>query len=188
MAEISACTELATGVSRKLTNKGESDEHGESQIAISRDGARIAYSWAALDGAVELRVADIDGRRPRVLLRQSDVVFPGPMQWSSSGAEVLLVLEMRDGRIQLAFINEDTGNLRTIRELSAWPSTVSLSPDDRFIAYDEPKPNVPGQRVVIVDASSGVETGRIEHAGSDEYPLWTPERAVDVCERSSCFD
>ena len=167
--------ELATGVSQKLTNKGESDEHGESQIAISRDGARIAYSWAALDGAIELRVADIDGRQPRVLLRQSDVVFPAPMQWSSSGAEVLLALEMRDGRIQLAFINEDTGNLRTIRELSAWPSTVSLSPDDRFIAYDEPKPNVPGQRVVIVDASSGVETGRIEHAGSDEYPLWTPD-------------
>jgi serine/threonine-protein kinase len=167
--------DLSTGESRKLTNKGESDEHGESQIAISRAGDRIAYSWAALDGATELRVADIDGRRPRVLLRQPDVVFPGPVQWSGSGADVLLVLEMRDGRIQLAFINEDAGTLRVVRELSALPATVSLSPDDRYIAYDEPKANDPGQRVMIVDASSGVETGRIEHSGSDEYPLWTPD-------------
>ena len=77
----------ATGQTRRVTTEGVLDR--QSQFAeftvISPDNRLVVYQWQALDGKSELRLIEIDGKRPRVLIRSDALEEPIPIQWSRDG-------------------------------------------------------------------------------------------------------
>ena len=76
-----ALHDVTTGQNRRLTNKkGWSDDAFAFGSAISRDGRHIAYGWELISPAVsaadhfaEVRMIDIDGGQPRVLVASRDL-------------------------------------------------------------------------------------------------------------------
>jgi Tol biopolymer transport system component len=166
-----ALYELASGQSRRLTSKGDSTERAEASMAFSRDGAFLAYTWVALDGAAELRVIGTDGRKPRVLLRHSDIAFPAPLHWSSDGSRILCRLESGGGGAVLAMLDLDTGATSRIADVAAIAS-VAMSPDDQFVAFDEVDEATGRTSISMVRTRDGARVSRIEHPGHNMHPVW----------------
>ncbi|MEN3339107.1 MAG: eukaryotic-like serine/threonine-protein kinase [Acidobacteriota bacterium] len=170
-----ALFDLESGETRRLTNKGDSAESAESQMAISPDSRWLAYTWAALDGAFELRVIQTDGKSPRVLLRRNDVDFPMPVAWSGDGSHLLVVLEMKRKDIEIALVSLDSGRVDVIRSLRApVPRQVSLSPDGAFVVYDHPATAESADRdIFIARVSDGHEERLVTHPANDLFPFWS---------------
>jgi Tol biopolymer transport system component len=169
--------DLATGHTRRLTNKGPSTENAESQIAISRDGHWLAYTWHTLDDANEIRVVGEDGAWPRVLLRRSDVAFPNPLQWSTDGGELLTLLELKSGDQQLAIISVSTGEVKPLRTFGGGRVDAALSPDGRFVAFERVggEPTDRDIHVVAVEHPEQERPPIVRHPANDAFPLWTSD-------------
>jgi serine/threonine protein kinase/Tol biopolymer transport system component len=174
-----AVVELATGVVHRLTTEGVLDTG--SQFAefsvISRDNQFVAYSWSALDGKYELRLVDIEGKRPRVLVRSDALDYPIPLQWSHDGRSILASLERPDHTFHLALVSAEDGTVRTMKDLGATrPLYASLSPDGEFVVYDAFKTASAKSRDVFIIRSDGSEERPlIEHPANDLSPVWTPD-------------
>ena len=165
------------GQSRCLTNKGQSEESAESQIAVSPDGKLLAYTWRTLDGTNELRLVGEDGKWPRVLLRNPDVEFPNPLQWSSDATQILTMLELAGGVNQLALVSPSTGALKPLKTFPSGQYHPVLSPDGRFIAFDQPQQNGSGRDIFIMSVEDASLPARalVKHPSNDLFPLWTPD-------------
>lgn len=172
-----ALVELATQQLRSLTTRRDVNEFAAPRPAMSHDGRLMAYTWATVDGQRELRVIDAGGGEPRTVLRRDDVEFPGVVAWTRDDGQLLAALEMKDGTTQLVLIEAATGAVHLIRRGSL-PQSASLSPDDRFVAFDEPLGEDGRAHVRIVRVADGLETARIEHPGHDTLPVWTQEGEI----------
>ena len=189
-----AVVELATGVVHRVTNDGVIDTG--SQFAefsvISRDNQFVAYSWSALDGKYELRLIDIEGKRPRVLVRSDALDYPIPLQWSHDGRSILTSLERPDHTFHLALVSAENGTVRTIKELGGTrPLYASLSPDGEFVVYDAPKDASANARDVFIIRSDGSEERPlVEHPANDLNPVWTPDgqHVLFTSDRSGAMD
>src|SRR5690348_16859708 len=82
-----ALHDLATGEDRRLTHKGTWADNVEfaEESTISRDGKQVAYAWFNKDYLYELRVSDLNGGAPQVLLSNPDVMWVAPYDWSPDG-------------------------------------------------------------------------------------------------------
>ena len=168
----------AAGQNRCLTNKGQSEEQAESQIAISPDGKRIAYSWHTLDGAIEIRVVGEDGAWPRLLFRRPDVAYPNPLQWSADGTQILTLLELSRGGSQLVFLSAASGTITPLRTFAGGQPHPALSPDDTTIAFQQVQQDDPRARdIFAMDARDPDAPSRpiVEHPADDLFPLWTSD-------------
>jgi serine/threonine protein kinase/Tol biopolymer transport system component len=197
-----AVLELATGRIRRLTNEavrgtgggaigGQYGQYAESS-AMSADSQFVAYAWYALDGKYELRVVDIDGRRPRVLLRSEAIDYLVPLQWSRDGKFILSTLTRPDLSVQLALVSSDDGVVRPIKELGGVsPHYASLSPDGQFVVYDAPQQRSAAARDVFIVRSDGTDDRHlIDHPANDRIPVWTPDgrRVLFASDRSGTTD
>ena len=170
--------EFATGQNRQLTNKGQSEERAESQIAISPDGKRIAYSWHTLDGTNEIRLVGEDGAWPRLLFRRPDIPFPNPLQWSADGTQILTLLERDRGGSQLVFLSAADGSITPLRTFTTTQPHPALSPDDTTIAFQQVQRDDPRARdILAIDARNPGLPPRpiIEHPADDLFPFWAAD-------------
>lgn len=189
-----AVVELATGQLHRVTHDAVLDDNA-SQYAefsvISPDDRSVAYRWHALDGKYELRASDIDGKRPRVLLRSEAIDFPWPFEWSRDGKWILATLTRADRSVQLALVSVDQSMVRPIKELDAWPRHASISPDGAFIVYDAPQETTGAARDIFIVRADGSEERRlIEHPANDANPAWTSDgrRMLFTSDRSGSTD
>jgi len=189
-----AIVDLATGQARRVTTEGVLDKQSQYAefIAISPDNQSVAYQWTALDGKSELRVAEIDGKRPRVLIRSDALEYSVPIQWSRDGKSILVSLQRPDRTWQLALVSAEDGAVRPLKEMgAARPIHASISPDGEFVVYDAPQTDSSSARDVFIVRTDGSDDRRlVEHSANDADPVWTPDgsRVLFASDRSGSMD
>ena len=169
--------EISTGQSRPVTTDADGTMHGENPV-VSPDGNRVAYSWydwSQQPGAVELRVANIDGSGIRRVYQRRDVLL-GVAAWTSDGRQILTCLQ-GDDDAELALISVDDGSARSLDGFGShpWPNGIAISPDDRVVLYDAPSRDDPMQRdIFLLPTDGGPEQPLVTGPTNDVWPLWVP--------------
>ena len=170
-----ALFDVASGTSRTLTHAAGSGEEA-GMAAPSHDGTLIAYSWHALDGALELRTIHADGTRPRVLLRPQHATEISPLDWTPDGSGVLTSIETSDGKYQLALIDpRGLAALRVVKDLgTSRPLLASVSPDGMRVTYDAWTGGPSGSRDVFSIRIDGREESPVAATEATEaFPVWS---------------
>lgn len=186
--------DLSTSQVRRVTSDAvlEKDSQYAEFTAISPDNRFVAYAWYALDGKWELRVVDVEGRRPRVLIRSSTLDYPVPVEWSRDGKSILTMLMQTDRSVQIALVAVEDGTVRVVKEMgTVAPMHTSLSPDGDFIVYDSPQqPSAAARDVFIVRPDGSDDRRLVEHPANDANPVWTPDgrRVLFASDRSGTMD
>lgn len=155
---------------------GAADGAGTEFTIPSPDASRIAYQWRLPDDRYELRIADTAGGSARVLLPADAVRYPQPIDWSADGRQLLVLGRTADGARELTLLPVDGGPPTPIRRFPASaPFAASLSPDGRFVAFDDLRPGSAARDVWVTEVGTGQEWPLAAHAASDAFPAWTPK-------------
>ena len=165
-----------TGEIQVLTQKGTIDESGELAAAASNDGRRVAYTWRTLDNQYETRLITVDGKWPRVLLKDPALGIAMPLQWSNDNERIFSLIERPDRTTQLALIEAASGAVTLLKNLGhRRPLFASLSPDGQHIAFDHPQGAHTASRDIAVIATSdeSSEMAIVSHPSNDMFPMWT---------------
>jgi Tol biopolymer transport system component len=188
-----AVRELATGKTRRLTNKGswlQSTEHGRIPVP-SPDGKQVAYYWFNKNSVPELRVVGTDGSPPRVVFHKEEFNWLHPFKWTPDSRQVLTICLQKDRAALLQLISVGDGSARLLKSFGTYyPQNVSLSPDGRYVAYDLPPQEGAASREIYLMA---VETGResllVSHPENDIPVDWTPDgkRLLFVSDRTGAM-
>jgi len=143
-----ALHDVATGQDRRVTDKkGWSQPEFAIGSAISPDGRQIAYAWQvvspqvpASDHFAEVRVIDIGGGKPRVILRDPDATGAYIHDWTTDGKSLAVVLHRRDHTREIALVSITDGTRRVLKSFSSAADEpvhkAAVSPDGRFVAFD----------------------------------------------------
>ena len=197
-----AVRDLTTGETRRVTTTGDimrSTAFGFF-AKYSPDNKQIAYAWFdRKDDLFELRVVAADGTGDRALCRRENAYFY-PNSWTPDGRSILAVLDLaKAGAIvsrQIVLVSAESGAVRVLKSQSeSDPSSISVSPDGRFIVYDVPQADLvptPGPRppfrqdIALMSLQDGRETKLVEHPADDSSPIWTPDgrRVLFVSDRT----
>ena len=124
-------------------------------------------------------MTDIDGKRPRVLLRGAEIAYAVPLEWSRDGHSILAVLTAPDRSYQLALVSAVDGAVRLVKRLgNDAPLHASLSPDGNFVAYDQsPQHSAPSRDLFIVAVDGSIDQPLVTFPSADLAPVWTPDGA-----------
>lgn len=177
--------DLQSGEARDLTGKGYDGGYAWTS-AFSPDGRRLAAAWY-LDAvnAHELRLFDVDSGTWQVLMpAEASRYYVDPVDWSESGNQVLVAIQVADRTWQLAMVAVSDGSIRTVKSLGwqtpggghdqAYPD-ADLSPDGRFVAYDYPASDTAATRdIFVVPSDGGSESVLVSGPGSDRLLGWFP--------------
>jgi len=172
-----AVQDLTTGQARLVTRTGGySPEWGMYPI-VSPDGRQVAYQWFPKEYfSSDIRVADLDGSEPRVLLHADDEAhWMQPADWSPDGRQILVLGSTK--QVQIALLSVADGALRTLKTLDERsPGRMSFSPDGRHIAYDLPSPTGSrGRDIFLLAADGSGEVPLVEHPADDSLLGWAPD-------------
>jgi len=185
-----AVRELATGKTRRLTEKGS--WIGTHPI-FSPDSKQVAYAWYNGENkASELRIIGLDGSEPRVLHSDREVQEVGPTDWSTDGKQILVVLYRGESwSPQIALVSIADGAVRVLKSLDRYPEkslSVSLSPrQEHYVAYSCPPHQRTRNRDIFLLATDGSrEIPLVEHPADDFVLGWTPngKRVVFASDRT----
>jgi Tol biopolymer transport system component len=175
-----AVFEIATGEKRRITHTGtwsEKPEFAEFSIP-SPDGKQIAYSWNK-ENACELRIIGIDGSGARTVFRGDNIAYIWPKAWSSSAQQVFATFYTKDGKTQVVSVSLADGTDRILKSFTSEPSGgvhMSLSPDERYLAYDFPQSgNSLHSDIACISTQNGSETSLIQNPAYDGVFGWTPD-------------
>jgi Tol biopolymer transport system component len=183
-----AVRDLNTGRIWRLTNKGpweKSDEFAECAV-FSPDGKQIVYEWFSKDSSYDLRIVGLDGSGDRLLLkgmfRNNKADYFEPLQWSSDGKRILAALYRDWPAGELALVSVADGTVRVIKSTSwrAGPGNstaqASLSPDGRYVVYDQAATEGANQRDIFLLAVDGSRDSLlVQDPADDRKPVWTPD-------------
>lgn len=174
-----AIRSLASGESRRLTNKGTWTDSYEFALfsTFSPDGRQLAYGWFTKDMTFQLRVLDVGGGAPRVLHAQPDVSHLQPSAWSPDGAHVLALVTRENNTNEIALVSAADGSARVLKSVDfRYPLMPALSPDGRFVAFDfPPKVDAPQRDIYLISADGSREVALVQHAANDFLPAWAPD-------------
>ena len=185
-----ALCDTHTGAVRDLTTEGtwEPPDQFSSGAVWSPDSSQIAYMWYKGDSN-ELRVVDRNGGTPRVLVPFEIAEGIWAQSWSRDGRFLVGLAPMKkwakDAKriFQIVRVDAVSGTVKVVKELSDANDgvNVSLSPDDRYIAYNFPAGQL---RVVSVDGSD--DHLLLEQPSGAGQLVWMPggKNLVFVSQRS----
>src|SRR5262249_719884 len=122
----------------------------------------------------ELRVMTLDGRGSVVYRNEGG--FVRPVGWTPDAATLVVVLQRPDKTTALGTLPASGGRFTPIR---SFPGSANrgggfrLSPDGRFVAYEE---GDLGLRDIDIVSLDGREAFRVvDHPGDDFAPIWSPD-------------
>jgi Tol biopolymer transport system component len=145
---------------------------------FSRDGAAIAYAWFNEKGFYELRIAhSAEGGTPVVAYRNEVAGFVQPTSWTPDNRYVLTLLFRRDNISQIALIPALGGTPRVLRSLNwVYPKRMDISPDGRWIVYDNFAADGKPERTIFLLAADGSRETRLVNApGNYLFPMWSAD-------------
>jgi Tol biopolymer transport system component len=180
---------LRTGETRRLTNKGEWRESQEYAMGprLSRDGERVAFTWAVPDGngeRYELGTVGIEGGVPRTVYRDASIEWIAPAGWFPDGEHILAYVIRSTGTNQLLEVQAETGDSRILMSTSAGPGSgnipldgrMALSPDGRAVLFDRVVEEDPDHGdIFLLDLDQGRETPLVVHPANDLVLGWAPD-------------
>jgi Tol biopolymer transport system component len=180
-----AIRDLDDGTVRSITHSADnmlmdSAAYG-MESTVSHDGKSVAYVWTppnARGWQPQLRIINLDGTNERVLLANRDysLGFIQPYDFTSDDRQILIVAYRTEAPSELGFVSTTDGQYRSVRILPHPPQKASLSPDGKWIAYDQqPDSNAVQRDVFVISAADGKEVSRIVHAAADAAPVWSPD-------------
>ncbi len=171
-----------------------SETNGYVQRGIwSRDGQRLAFSTWGPDHQF-LHAVNADGSGHRVVTDnpQHAAIWPGA--WSASGDFIVSFIRGWDYVRRIGLVSVDDGSVRILKTLQApvrgggggLQMNLSLSPDDRYVAYSYPDVSGDGGNLFVLAVDGSGEERIAPNAARDAYPHWTPDgdRIVFVSDRS----
>ena len=132
--------DVDSGQSHRVTHQSLKSGPGGSYVAAvtSANGQLIAYARRTSDGGQLLSVMTADARRERTILTAVPTPRPVPIEWSRDGQHVLCWLEHDAGRVDLSLVRVATGATRSLQTFRTRPFGAALSPDNRFVVFDQP--------------------------------------------------
>lgn len=190
-----AVWDVATGESRRVTNKGswfDSPELGFPSV-MSPDGRKVAYSWSTREGTREIRVAALDSGASRTLYR-SGRQHAEPQAWFSDGTRLLVTVEGADGNTHVVVLDAATGTVTVIAALPGYDlhlQRMSLGDGDTVVAFDLTADEVSRSRdVVLLSLYDGALRSILPHPANDLFLGWSPDGAeiVFASDRSGTWD
>jgi len=170
--------EIATGESHQVTFASPGSGEGGSKSAMSPNGDRIAYSWFTGGQGYDLRVVSVADRRTSVLLAHGTAASFTPLEWSADGSQILCWLEHADGRMDMALVPVDGAEPRVLQSFHrGHPRQASLSPDGRFVVYDEPRDfrSMRSQLRILDTRQPNQPRVLIDEDANNLSPFWTPD-------------
>ena len=176
-----------SGAQRILTDLKQVGGQAFESSTFSADGTQIAYAWEAKDGARELRILPVAGGASRLVRSDPDEVAH-PLDWSRAGPQILVRFERRDGGRGLGVVSSANGAVHRLAAVDATHGTAALSPDGRYVVFDNSQGPEAIERDVFIAAVQGpAEPVVLVRAQSDDFgPLWAPDgdRVLFISDRT----
>ena len=169
-----ALIDLATNTYRPLgLGRGEYEDGYASLGIISPDGSAIAVEWYDQENHGALRLIRADGSDRRDLIPSPAEV--SAYEWSRDGSMILALVQTAPDTNVVCLVAVADGAVRKIRSIgSVRPGMMSLSPDGRYIAYDQPEsPGAVDHDLFILDAHTNSVWPLAPSPGEDRAPFWT---------------
>jgi Tol biopolymer transport system component len=170
--------DLAEGSWRAVAKRPAGSREFAYFSVFSRDGRRIAYAWMNAQGFYDLRVADAAGTaEPVIAYHNKEAGFVQPCAWTPDGKEILTLLFRRDNISQIVLALAAGGTPRVLRSLDwVYPKKMDLSPDGRWIVYDNFAHDGQPQRTIFILSVDGREERKlIDMPGDFLFPQWSPD-------------
>jgi len=190
--------DLKTGKNIQLTNEATWDrpqQYAEFSM-ISPDGKQVAYLWyndRGEKGYYELRLIQAGNQTSTILYSCNKNEYMVPELWSSDNKKIIVQNYIGNTIWQLCSIDITTGEVKVLKEQSKplWIPNVSLSPDEKYIAFDFPNLSDNGNYdIYLMPVDSKNELPLIEHPATDRLLGWLPGRSelLFVSDRSGAWD
>jgi len=173
-----AVRDLVTGETRQLTDHPDYGTGMTLGASLSPDGNTIAYWWLNADEeTAEVRLAFRDGSPPQTLCADPGYFYvPGP--WRKDGRSLVVSREGQEALLEWGWVSPSDG---VFQEFAAVPDgepergRLSLSPDDRYLAFDVGMaPDSDRRDIYMIPIAGGPEIGIVQHPANDRIIGWVP--------------
>ena len=179
-----AVRNLKTGQNTPITNEGSWKDQRQYALfsLISPDATHVVYLWYNAEGITDLRLIKIGDPSPVILYTPEDQyesMIPGA--WFSDGKRIIAQAGRNDSKSwKLVIINVITREIKILKEMkpgAANLSRLSLSPDEKQIAFDFPDPASKDlYDIYLLSIDSQAEIPLVKHPANDKLTGWLPGR------------
>jgi Tol biopolymer transport system component len=145
--------------------------------AWSPDARRVAYQRASLpnkvsspDSAFELRATALDGRSSVVYRSES---YVQPVGWTPDGRTIVVLVARPDRTWAVGTVPASGGRFTPVRSFGWSDANPRLSPDGRFIAYEDGEQGTRDVHVVSLDGRTAYRV--TDDPADDRSPIWSPD-------------
>jgi Tol biopolymer transport system component len=191
-----AVRNLRTNENKLITHEGTWDDpmHFAENCVISYDGNQIAYPWytgEGKDSKFDLRVANLNNKKitNAYLAHKGEEIWPAV--WYPDNKKIIAIIDNTEEAF-LASINIATGETETLKRFEIKNTTnVSLSKDEKYVAFDFPDPDNNGNfDIDMISVDGKTELPLVEHPANDRLLGWLPNRneLLFVSDRSGTND
>lgn len=155
----------------------------------SSDGHRIAYAhWDDDWTHQRLHLVRSDGTDNRVLVDNEQFANLRPLDFSSTDDFIVALIQGWDDAYRIGLVSTEDGEVTVLKTGGTHaPHPLSLSPDDRWIVFDQHQDDGSERHDIFVLAVDGSqEFILVEGPAEDHLPYWTPDgdAVVFVSDRS----
>lgn len=165
----------ATGEVKRLTANVPGSGEFAYFSTVSPDSKRIAYAWFQRERLYELRVIDAEGGEPEIIHRNPERPFVQPCAWTPDGKRVLTLFFRQDNISQIALVPLAGGGVQVLQSLDwVYPNKMDLSPDGKWIVYDDLRGEGDASRTLFLLATDGSAKKRLlSKPQNDIFPLFS---------------
>jgi len=172
-----ATRDLRSGLVAQITRSTSNWDEFADRLSASPDGQVFAYAWWNGPRLIwELRTIDRRGGAERTLVSDSNIGYTHPYGFSPDGRSVLVTISPEGKQSELTLIDVRTGTRTPLKPIrGSDPVNAAVSPDGRFIVYDEVVDTASGARDIrILTIATKADTVLVRHPASDYAPMWGP--------------
>lgn len=171
-----------------LPDQSVEDTYPDNPI-WSKDGEWIAYAhWDGDWTHKRLHLVRRDGTGNRVLVDNEQFANLRALAFSSDGEFIVTLIQGWDEAYRIGLVSTDDGEVTVLKTSGRHPPhPLSLSPDDRYIVFDQHQGDGSERHDVFALAVDGSrEFTLADGPAEDHLPFWTPdgEAVVFVSDRS----
>ena len=190
-----ALRNLVTGENERVTNDGTWEEPYQfaDLNVISPDGKQIAYQWYN-NKTSELKLIDLTNKLSKIISSSKDGEIYPALWFSDKQKLIVQRFNVIDKLFEsnLSSFNINSGEMKLLKKFEdSFMSNVSLSPGEKYLAFDYQKTNNNGNfDINLISIDGKEELQLINHPANDRVLGWLPHRdeLLFVSDRSGTSD